>query len=121
MKVLIVDDSKTMRMIVTRTLKKTGLSGLTTAEAGNGLEAIEAIKNDRPDIILCDWNMPEMNGIELLEHLRKEEDSVKFGFVTTECTDEIRRQAAEAGADFFITKPFTAETFEAQLGDLATS
>ena len=65
MKILIVDDSKAMRMIVVRTLRQCGISGLQLIEAGNGAEALPIIESQTPDLILCDWNMPEMTGIEL--------------------------------------------------------
>ena len=65
MKILIVDDSKAMRMIVARTLNQTDLSGFTKIEASNGVEALEKIEQESPDLVLSDWNMPEMKGIEL--------------------------------------------------------
>lgn len=73
---------------------------------------MEAIKASTPDLVLCDWNMPEMNGIDALEALNAEGISVKFGFVTSEGTDEMKDRATAAGAAFFITKPFTADTFK---------
>ena len=68
MRILIVDDSKAMRMIITRTLKQAGFSGYTTTEASNGLEALEKIEEETPDVVLCDWNMPEGHGFTL--HLK---------------------------------------------------
>lgn len=115
MKILIVDDSKAMRMIVMRTLKQTGLSGYTTVEASNGMEALEIINNDSPDLVLSDWNMPEMKGIELLEKVREAGNKVAFGFITSESSQETKDLAEKTGADFVITKPFTAETIETTL------
>ena len=66
---------------------------------------------ENPDLIISDWNMPEMNGVEVLRKLRANGNDVKFGFVTSECTEEMQEQAEEAGADFFIIKPFTPERF----------
>ena len=116
MKILIVDDSKAMRMIVRRTLRQAGWGHCDLEEAGNGVEALTAIHNEVPDLILSDWNMPEMNGIELLRAIREEGNEVKFGFVTTEGTPEMRKAAADAGALFLISKPFTVETFQRELG-----
>lgn len=111
MKVLIVDDSKAMRMIVMRTLRQAGYGSAEIREAGNGSEALQAIRSDAPDLVLCDWNMPEMSGIDLLTHLNTEGPKVRFGFVTSEGTDTMRERARQQGALFLIAKPFTAETF----------
>lgn len=115
MKILIVDDSKAMRMIVRRTLRQAGFGDHAVVEANNGKEALENIRQSLPDLVLSDWNMPEMSGIELLDSLRTEGIAVKFGFVTTERTPEMRLRAAEAGASFLIVKPFTPEDFKAAL------
>jgi two-component system chemotaxis response regulator CheY len=112
MKILIVDDSKAMRMIVRRTLRQAGFGDHAVVEANNGKEALENIRQSLPDLVLSDWNMPEMSGIELLDSLRAEGIGVKFGFVTTERTPEMRMRAAEAGASFLIVKPFTPEDFK---------
>lgn len=116
MRVLIVDDSKTMRMIVKRTLRQAGYDSCEIDEAGNGKEALDVIKANKPDVILCDWNMPEMNGLELLQALNGQGVKVPFGFVTSEGTPEMKQLAADNGALFLITKPFTPETFQQQLG-----
>ena len=115
MKVLVVDDSKAMRMIVTRTLKQAGISNLTTVEASNGLEALTVIADHKPHAVLCDWNMPEMKGIDLLKKLRADGNEILFGFVTSESSPEVRKEAEDAGAAFFIVKPFTPNAFEAAL------
>lgn len=111
MKILIVDDSKAMRMIVQRTLRQAGLGDHAVAEAANGAEALELIHRDAIDLVLSDWNMPTMSGIELLGALRAEKSPVRFGFVTSEGTAAMRTQATEAGAEFLIAKPFTPESF----------
>lgn len=112
MKVLIVDDSKAMRLIVGRTLKQAGLPDLTVVEATNGAEALEKIESSAPDFVLSDWNMPEMNGIDLLREVRKRGHAVKFAFVTSESSPETHATAIEAGAAFVVTKPFTPETLQ---------
>jgi two-component system chemotaxis response regulator CheY len=120
MKIMIVDDSRAMRMIVNRTLRQAGFEGHDVVEASNGKEAFEAIRGSAPDIVLADWNMPEMNGIDLLRALREAGITVRFGFVTSEATDEMKQTAREAGAEFFVTKPFTADTLREALGALVT-
>jgi two-component system chemotaxis response regulator CheY len=115
MKILVVDDSKAMRMIVRRTLRQAGFGDHAVTEASNGKEALEAVRQAKPDVILSDWNMPEMSGIELLDTLNTEGLNVKFGFVTTERTPEMRMRAANAGAAFMIVKPFTPDDFKAAL------
>jgi two-component system chemotaxis response regulator CheY len=112
MKILIVDDSKTMRMIVARTLKQAGFGDHTIVQAADGKEGLTVVQESSPDVILSDWNMPEMNGLEFLKELRASGNTVHFGFVTSESTAEMRDQATEAGAGFFVTKPFTPESLE---------
>lgn len=111
MKVLITDDSRVMRQIVKRTLRQAGYTDVQVCEAGNGREAIEVIGSEAPDLVLCDWNMPEMNGIDLLTSLRAGGRDVPFGFVTSEGSPEMRERALNAGALFLIAKPFTPEAF----------
>ena len=118
MKFLVVDDSKTMRMIVKRTLRQAGYGEHEVVEAVNGKDGLEKAKEVSPDIILCDWNMPEMNGLEFLQALNTEGIKIKFGFVTSEGTPEMKKTAAENGALFLISKPFTADTFKNQLGSV---
>lgn len=111
MKILIVDDSKAMRMIVTRTLRQAGFAEHDYVEAQDGAEGLALVASENPDLVLSDWNMPEVNGIEFLQRLRASGSTVRFGFVTSESTDAMRALASESGALFLIAKPFTAETF----------
>lgn len=115
MNILVVDDSFAMRMMIIRTLRQAGFDGKDVEQAGDGLEALEAIREKTPDLVLADWNMPNMTGIELLEQLREEGNEVTFGFVTTEATAAVRSRASKAGAKFLISKPFTVEAFEQAL------
>lgn len=117
-RVLIVDDSKAMRLIVRRTLRQAGFDNLELAEAENGVEALNQINQNKPDLVLSDWNMPEMNGYELLVKIQEQNLGVKFGFVTTESTADMTSRATEAGALFLIAKPFTPEQFQAALKPL---
>ena len=84
-------------------------------EAGNGREALEAVKASTPDLVLSDWNMPEMTGIDLLNALRAAGNAVPFGFITSESSDEMRAKATSAGAKFLVTKPFTPDSFREAL------
>ncbi|MFO7610753.1 MAG: response regulator [Candidatus Krumholzibacteriia bacterium] len=115
MKLLVVDDSKAMRMIIKRTLRQAGWENCEVDEAENGVEALAKIKVGGYDLVLSDWNMPELNGIDLLEAMKAEGIATPFGFVTTEGTPEMRDRARKAGALFLIAKPFTAETFQHEL------
>ena len=115
MKILIVDDSKVMRLLVRRTLRQAGFEDIDVVEAENGREGLDVYNREHPNVVLADWNMPEMGGLELLQHLRKADPGVKLGFITSEQTPEIRNEAREAGARFFIAKPFTPEEFKVKL------
>jgi len=115
MKILIVDDSKAMRMIVIRNLKQAGFDGHSFLEAANGAEGLKTILEAPPDLVLSDWNMPEMNGIDMLVELRKAGCQVKFGFVTSESTEDMRKRGLDAGALFMIAKPFTVDIFQKTL------
>lgn len=114
MRILIADDSNVMRQIVKRTLRQAGYDADIT-EAGNGREAFESVAASTPDLVLSDWNMPEMTGLDLLNALRAAGNAVPFGFITSESSPEMRQKAASAGARFFVTKPFTPDSFREAL------
>ncbi len=116
MKILIVDDSRAMRRIIQRTMRQAGFKGHDIVEAENGQEALEAVKAESPDLILSDWHMPVMSGIEFKRALNEEEVTTPFGFVTSENTQEMRDLAVEAGADFLLAKPFTPDDMAQALG-----
>jgi two-component system chemotaxis response regulator CheY len=115
MKILVVDDSKAMRMIVLRSLRQSGFGDAETIEAEDGAQGLDRARAEQPDLILSDWNMPNMTGIEFLKELRAGGDETTFGFVTSESTPAMREQAIAAGAAFLIAKPFTPDSFEAVL------
>ncbi|WP_456372501.1 response regulator [Thiolapillus sp.] len=115
MNIMVVDDSLAMRLIVMKTLREAGYGGHDITQAADGAKALEAIRQEQPDLVLCDWNMPNMTGPELLETLKDEGIKPKFGFVTTEASEEMRERAAELGANFLIAKPFTPESFQDKL------
>jgi two-component system chemotaxis response regulator CheY len=111
-KILVTDDSRVMRQIVIRTLRQAGYDDHDIIQAENGREALELVGAEQPDLVLSDWNMPEMTGIECLEALRASGSQVPFGFVTSEGSPEMREKAANAGAIFLIAKPFNEDTFK---------
>jgi two-component system, chemotaxis family, chemotaxis protein CheY len=119
MQIMVVDDSKAMRMIVIRTLRQAGFRDHTFLEAADGAEALAAITANPPDLVLSDWNMPNMSGIDLLKGLNAAGCKVNFGFVTSESTPEMRALSTAEGAMFLISKPFNEETFSAALGRFA--
>ena len=118
MNVLIADDSSVMRKLVRRGLRQAGFDGHDFEEAEDGQQALDMLKNGGFDVALVDWNMPNMTGIEMLETLRAEERDTCVGFVTSEATGPMRQRADDAGAAFFVTKPFTPESLESALGPI---
>jgi len=118
MDILLVDDSKTMRMIVQRTIRQAGYRGLTVGEAENGAQALEKLHGEKPMLVLSDWNMPEMSGIDLLRQLRSAQNFVPFGFITSETSNGIREIAISEGANFLISKPFSPEDVQRALSPI---
>jgi two-component system, chemotaxis family, chemotaxis protein CheY len=118
MKILVADDSRVMRQIVIRTLRQAGFGDHDIVEAPDGAAAHSAIGEEQPDLVLSDWNMPGMTGIELLRAVRGAGNNVPFGFVTSETSEEMRRTAEAGGALFLIAKPFTAEMFRDNLSSI---
>ncbi len=115
MKILIADDSRVMRQIVSRTLRQAGFAGHEVIEASSGVEALEMVYDEEPDLVLSDWNMPGKTGIEVLDELRAAGVGTPFGFVTSEGSAAMRERAVGAGALFVIVKPFTPEAFREAL------
>src|SRR4051812_3622762 len=115
MKVLIVDDSKVMRTILIRGLQQAGLGEHIIEEAGNGKAAMDKFNASEPDIVISDWSMPEMSGIELLRNIRALGKSTPVVFVTSEATTIVRELAEKEGAQSVISKPFTADVFRSVL------
>jgi len=112
--ILVVDDSSVMRKIVTRAIRQTGLDVNVTAEAGNGREAVAILDSQPVDLVICDWNMPEMNGIEFLTAIRPKHKTPVV-MLTTEGTADKSQQALGAGADAYLTKPFTPDGLQQKL------
>jgi two-component system, chemotaxis family, chemotaxis protein CheY len=114
-KILVVDDSRVMRQIVARTLRQAGYGACEVIEAANGQEALAQVGAAGPDLVLSDWNMPVMNGLQLLAALRTAGHRQPFGFVTSEGSEPMRQRARQAGAAFVIAKPFTPDSFREAL------
>lgn len=107
--VMIVDDSRVMRQLVRRSIRQGGYKPKNILEAESGADALAQLRaGAQPQLVLSDWNMPEMNGIDLLRAMKAEEIEIPLGFVTSESTPEMRATAMSAGAVFLLTKPFTA-------------
>jgi len=109
MRVLLADDSRAMRQIIVRTLRQAGYNWQ-IEQAEDGAQALAMVLEREPDLVLSDWNMPNLTGIELLRVLRMRGYHTPFCFVTSEGSEELREQAAAAGAFGLIAKPFTAES-----------
>jgi two-component system chemotaxis response regulator CheY len=108
---LIVDDSSVMRKIVDRSLRQAGIEISQTFEAGNGAEALTVLQDTRVDLILCDINMPVMDGLEFIKQLPTVENAkgVPVVMITTEGSEAHVVQALACGARGYIRKPFTAD------------
>jgi len=109
--ILIVDDSSVMRKIVERSLRQAGLGISQVVEAGNGAEALTAVEQNKIDLVLCDINMPVMDGLEFVKQLSTVEKAkgVPVVMITTEGSEGHVVQALSAGARGYIRKPFTAD------------
>jgi two-component system, chemotaxis family, chemotaxis protein CheY len=118
MKILIVDDSKSMRRIVQAMLREAGFRGHDFIEGSDGAEGLKLALGESPDLIISDWNMPNMTGIEMLQKLREAGNQTTLGFVTTEISPDMRALATASGAAFLIGKPFAPLDFEKALGAL---
>ena len=115
MRALVIDDSRAMRALLARLL---GELGFTVVEAANGREGLEHLQaNGAPDIVLVDWNMPEMSGFEFVQKVRalREYDAVRLIMVTTETEMTRVVKALGAGLDAYVMKPFTKEAVVEQL------
>lgn len=110
MKILVVDDFPTMRRIVRNILKQLGYENVVEAE--DGTVALNVLKKEKVDLIISDWNMPQMSGIELLKAVRTTEGlkDIPFLMVTAEGQKENVLEAVKCRVSNYIVKPFTPET-----------
>ena len=105
--ILIVDDDPSIRRLIAATLED--VSGYRMTEAGDGLQAVERARDARPEIVFLDIDMPNLNGIETCRRMRSEPATADATIVmlTGDSDDEAERDARAAGADLFLTKPFS--------------
>ena len=115
MKVLLVDDFATMRKIVRNILGQLGIKNVD--EADDGSTALPKLKQNKYDIVISDWNMPKMTGLDLLKAVRADENlkSLPFLMVTAEALKDNIVAAAQEGISDYVVKPFTAATLEEKL------
>jgi two-component system, chemotaxis family, chemotaxis protein CheY len=108
-KILVVDDFATMRKVIRNLLKQVGYDNIVEAE--DGVTALRVLKSQKVDLIVSDWNMPNMTGLELLKAVRADEDlkPTPFLMVTAEALQDNVIAAVKAGVSNYIVKPFTAE------------
>jgi two-component system chemotaxis response regulator CheY len=112
---LVIDDSRTARILIGNTLKELGIA---VVQAGDGAEALEQLKKvPNVDLMLVDWNMPVMNGLDFIRAVRAQRayDNVRILMVTSEAECAQVTRALEAGADEYLMKPFTKEVLVAKL------
>ena len=115
LKILAVDDSPTMRRIIINTLKRAGYNDV--VEANDGKDALAKLKVEKPNFVITDWNMPEMDGLTFITTLRgmAEYKSLPVLMVTTRSVKEDIVEAMKAGVNNYIVKPFTPDTLKAKI------
>jgi two-component system chemotaxis response regulator CheY len=118
MDVLVVDDASAMRRIVRGLLKELGFKNI--READNGQVALDELKRRKADLVVSDWNMPEMSGIDLLRAMRSDEalKNIPVLMVTAEAKKENILAAIQAGVNNYIVKPFNAQTLQEKLNKI---
>jgi two-component system chemotaxis response regulator CheY len=114
-KILAVDDSPTMRRIIINTLKRAGYTNV--VEATDGRDALAKMKVEKVDLVITDWNMPEMDGLALVINLRNtpEYKTLPVLMVTTRSVKEDILEAMKAGVNNYIVKPFTPDTLKTKI------
>ena len=120
MKILIVDDSSTMRKIVMRTLRQAGYDGAEVVEAGDGVEGLSVLDSGAVDLVFSDVNMPNMGGIDFVKAIRGRADGgdIPIVMVTTEGGQDAMGEAKDAGASGYVVKPFTADKLKSVLEEV---
>ncbi len=112
-KVLVADDSSTMRKIILRSLEAVGVKDV--VEASDGNEAVALFKPGEINMVLTDWNMPGKTGIEVVQAIRAQDPKVPIIMVTTEAEKGRVLQAIQAGVSDYLVKPFTADVLREKL------
>ena len=118
--ILIVDDSKSMRKVITKTLLASGFDVGSLMEAENGREALDLLEKEWIDLILSDIHMPIMNGVEMLRVLKGQNElrELPIVFITTESNEERVNEILSMGANGYIRKPFRPEDIRSLLGKI---
>ncbi len=116
--ILIVDDSGVMRKIVQRSLRQAGLNIGTVFEGGDGKEGLAVFGEKNPDLILSDINMPNMDGLEFIRHVRAQNSTVPIIMITTEGGEDKVQEALQIGANGYVKKPFTPDQLQKTLGPI---
>jgi two-component system chemotaxis response regulator CheY len=104
-----------MRLLMRRAVRQAGYRGLLVCEAENGAVALEKVKLEKPRLIISDWLMPELSGIEFLQKLRDLGDRTPLGFITSQASRRFEDLALNHGASFMIGKPFNVDEVQAAL------
>ena len=116
MKILIVDDSSTMRRIIINTLSRIGYTDV--IEGDNGKSGLEKLGQGGVEMIITDWNMPEMDGLEFVKSVRGQNPAIPILMVTTNAAKEDIVEALQAGVNNYVVKPFTPETLKEKIESL---
>jgi len=118
MKFLVIDDFPTMRRIVRNLLKELGYANVEEAE--DGADALSKLREGNFDFVVSDWNMPNLDGLEMLKQIRQDDQlkHLPVLMVTAEAKKENIIEAAQAGASGYVVKPFTAGTLEEKLNKI---
>jgi two-component system chemotaxis response regulator CheY len=118
MRILIVDDSSTMRRIIGNVVQQLGVKKGDFDEAEDGLVAWNLFQKKQYDVVLTDWNMPNMNGLELVKTIRSKDKKIPIVMITTEGGKGEVITALKAGVNNYIVKPFSAEVLKEKLDGL---
>ena len=115
-KVLLADDSSVMRKIITRSLNACNVTDI--VEAADGVEAVTKFGDGGYDLVMTDWNMPNKNGLEVIEEIRATGSKVPIIMITTEAEKSAVLKAIQAGVNDYLTKPFESDALQAKIDKL---
>jgi len=114
-RVLVVDDSSTMRAVQSSCLKFLGIAAENISEATDGLHALVCLEQERFDLILCDLYMPRASGLEVLKEVRYTDSQTPFLMITTEAEESVIAEAMQLGANVYLVKPFPPSILQKKL------
>ncbi len=121
LRILTVDDNPTMRRIILNTLRRVGYSDI--IEASNGKDAMAKLQVEKIDFVITDWDMPEMDGIELVSNIRKSDEfkSLPVIMISTRSVKEDIIEALKTGVNSYIVKPFTPDTLKEKINQIISN